>query len=233
MLAVGRDRLGLRWMCPGEKIELVLCILQDGSVGLGLGLQVATAARRLSGLEDQRPTIEGLSGGLTVGANANELVLHPGLQLRNLGQTVRDLEPLKLADDPSCLHVLIKVDHGHLTVVRRERTERLVAMVDKRKIGQVGPDERQTRWHMVLQPLAQHRVVPRNINDAAKVFQGSLSLLGHNLPSPLQSGDHRQVQGADDGHDRVVVVQLQALVGDLDPAFDSGRPLLRLLKAEN
>ena len=89
--------------------------------------------------------------------------------------------------------MLVEVDDSHFTLVGAEGTERLVAMVDKGEVGEVGTDEWEAGGNVVLKALTQDCVVARHIHNAAELLEGSLGLLRYNVPGLLQSRDHRQV----------------------------------------
>lgn len=185
---IGSDRLGLGGMRPSEEVKFVPGVLHDRG-GARLRLQIRPR-RNLARLQNERATIESLQAFFAIGTHPHQLVLHPGLKFGNFGKTVGDLEPLELANDLGGLHVLVKVDDGHLAVIGRQASQRLVPVVYEGQICEVGADERKTWRNMSLQSLPQDSVVARHIHDAPQGLESGFGLLRYHFPGPLQARDH-------------------------------------------
>lgn len=185
-------------------------------------------------LKEQRPQIGSVGTFLgCLGEHADQLVLHPGLELWDLSESVRDLEPLQFADDLGGLHVLVEVDHLQSTLIGGKASFAGVSVFDHGEIGKVHAEEGQARRDTVLQPCTEVLLVLFEGHNLIDVCLGRLGLLRHLRPRSMQPGDGSRVQRGENRPERIVIVQFQALVGNLDPMFDDGCAFLDILELQN
>jgi len=75
-------------------------------------------------------------------SDAYQLVLHPCLQLGDLGKSVGNLEPLKVGNDLCRARVLVQVDDRYLALISGKISRRRICRVDHGEISQVHSDKR-------------------------------------------------------------------------------------------
>lgn len=84
-----------------------------------------------------------------------------------------------------------------------------------------------------MESCSQDLVVLRGLDQILKVLEHVLALSGDGIPSLSKTTNSAAVETADDSHKTVIIVELKALVSNLDPLLDDLSTLLNLLLLEN
>ena len=147
-------------------------------------------------------------------------------------QAIGDLEALQLGDDVGGHDVFVEIDDGDAGVAvavssrggggagTGQLARRRVADVDEGEVGEVDAEEGDAGGDDVLEAVAEGAVVAGDGDDVFEVVEGGFGLGREGVPGLFHAEDVGGVERGEDGHEGVVVVQLEALGCDLHPPFD-------------